>query len=250
MQVSVVIPMYNAAATIVRCIESCLAQTMSVKEIIIVDDCSTDNSIEIVEKTFGNKVSLIKQPKNSGPSTARNAGWDRVTADYVAFLDSDDYWHPQKIELCLTALQKDKSIILLWHDYVVRGATTQTFKIALPTIVTPFSRLILGNVVSTSCLLIKRSIHMRFNAQMRYCEDYDLAMQISKHGKVARLPMVLTFIDRPVLSPGGLSSNKWKMRQGELKAYLNLAKREPRYFFALPLLHTWSLLKHIRGFFK
>ena len=249
MQVSVVIPMYNAASTIVTCIESCLSQSVSVKEIIVVDDASTDESSAMVEAHFGNKVSLIKLSENAGPSIARNAGWDRASGDYVAFLDSDDAWLPEKIALCIAALRPHPDCLLLWHDYEVKG--TKLHPKNLPELeTTSFFRLLRGNVVSTSCVLIKRSVPNRFNGEMRYCEDYDLALQLAQEGQVLHLPAVLTFINRPVLSPGGLSSNKWKMRQGELSAYFNVAKRKPVYFLALPLLHTWSILKHFRGMLR
>ena len=92
--VSVVIPAYNVAKYIGRAIESVLSQTLPVDEVIVVDDGSTDSTVEIASD-FGDKITLIQQ-SNAGVSSARNAGIKASRSKWVAFLDADDYWLPEK----------------------------------------------------------------------------------------------------------------------------------------------------------
>lgn len=97
MKISVVIPLYNKADKIERTLKSVFAQTFTDYEIIIVDDGSTDNSSEIVEKFNDARILLIRQ-KNAGVSAARNRGICEAKGEYIAFLDADDEWLPEYLE--------------------------------------------------------------------------------------------------------------------------------------------------------
>ncbi|MHC5199098.1 MAG: glycosyltransferase family 2 protein [Planctomycetota bacterium] len=102
--ISAVIPAYNAAKYIARSIDSVLAQTHPVDEIVIVDDGSTDNTAAII-KDYGDKVRYIHQP-NAGVSAARNTGIEAATGNWIAFLDADDEWLPEKIKRQVENLNK------------------------------------------------------------------------------------------------------------------------------------------------
>jgi len=97
MRVSVIIPAYKAAGTICRTIDSVLAQSHPAHEIIVVDDGSPDDQAELIQRTYGDRVVLIRQP-NGRTAKARNTGIDRATGDAIAFVDADDYWEPQKLQ--------------------------------------------------------------------------------------------------------------------------------------------------------
>ena len=96
MKISVVIPAYNAEQHIGRAIDSVLAQTRPADEIIVIDDGSTDATAEVI-RSFGDRVTLIQQ-KNAGVSVARNTGIEAATGDWIAFLDADDEWLPEKLK--------------------------------------------------------------------------------------------------------------------------------------------------------
>ena len=97
--VSIVIPIFNRADTIGRAIESCLAQTYRTFEIVLVDDCSTDDLSSALQGSVDDeRIRLIKHPFNQGVSAARNSGVQNARGDLVAFLDSDDAWYPTKLE--------------------------------------------------------------------------------------------------------------------------------------------------------
>lgn len=99
---SVIVPLYNSAASICRCLNSILGQTYRDLEIIVVDDGSTDNGLEVISQ-YGNKITLLRQA-NKGPATARNFGIRESHGEYLAFLDSDDYWLPTFLEKSIAVL--------------------------------------------------------------------------------------------------------------------------------------------------
>lgn len=111
-RVSVIIPAYNAAATIAGTVDSVLAQTFEDFEIICVDDGSTDATLAIVKK-YGDRVRLIEQA-NSGPAAARNNGARHSSGEYLAFLDADDTWTPQFLERSVPVLDADHCLSLVY----------------------------------------------------------------------------------------------------------------------------------------
>jgi glycosyltransferase involved in cell wall biosynthesis len=117
---SVIIPAFNAAATLARAIESVRAQSWPVHEIIVVDDGSTDATADIARR-FGDEVRLIRQP-NSGVSVARNAGAAAATGDWLAFLDADDWYAPDRIGLHASWIAEDATLDCLTGDYEYRNA--------------------------------------------------------------------------------------------------------------------------------
>lgn len=111
--VSVIMPTYNCAKYIAQSIESVTEQTMSDWELVVVDDNGTDNTGEIVQdfqKRYPHKIDYIKLPQNGGPGVARTEGIRRARGKYIAFLDSDDLWLPQKLELQIAFMKEKRSV--------------------------------------------------------------------------------------------------------------------------------------------
>jgi glycosyltransferase involved in cell wall biosynthesis len=103
--VSVIIPTYNRADMVSDAIESALAQTLTNIEIIVVDDASTDGT-EAVLSSYADEITYIKHDENRGGSAARNTGIKAASGEYIAFLDSDDIWAPEKLEQQITELER------------------------------------------------------------------------------------------------------------------------------------------------
>ena len=116
MTISVVIPAYNAAEYIGRAIDSVLAQTRRPDEIIVVDDGSTDDTAGIVE-TYGSQVRLIRQ-ENAGVSAARNTGINAATGEWIAFLDSDDEWLKEKLQLQVELLGRNPDLVWSTANFI------------------------------------------------------------------------------------------------------------------------------------
>ncbi|MBU1225211.1 MAG: glycosyltransferase family 2 protein [Gammaproteobacteria bacterium] len=115
---SVVIPSFNSAATLVRAIESVRAQSWPAHEIVVVDDGSTDDTAGVARQ-FGGAVRLIQQ-NNSGVSVARNAGAAAATGDWLAFLDADDWYAPDRLKLHAEWIAEDAALDCLTGDYEYR----------------------------------------------------------------------------------------------------------------------------------
>jgi GT2 family glycosyltransferase len=115
---SVIIPVYNSAATLARAVESVLTQTWSPHEVIVIDDGSTDNSLELA-RGFGAPVRVINQA-NAGVSAARNRGAEAATGDWLAFLDADDWYYPERLRWHAEWIMRDADLDFLTGDYDYR----------------------------------------------------------------------------------------------------------------------------------
>ena len=111
--VAVVIPVYNGAATILRAMESVLKQSVVVKEIWVIDDHSLDNTVALISDYLRGfteelpRIEILTSDKNCGPGLSRNRAWDLSQAEYIAFLDADDAWALDKIELQIKAMDNN-----------------------------------------------------------------------------------------------------------------------------------------------
>ena len=118
--VSIIMPSYNTAQFIKQSIHSVLEQTYANWELIIVDDCSTDNTEQIVKEYLADKrIRFLKNEKNSGAAVSRNYALREAKGKWIAFLDSDDLWHPQKLEKQL-AFMKEKGYKFTYTDYQIQ----------------------------------------------------------------------------------------------------------------------------------
>jgi glycosyltransferase involved in cell wall biosynthesis len=115
-RVSTIIPVYNGAATIARAIDSALAQDFDGQEIIVVNDGSTDETAAALAQ-YGDRIRVINKP-NGGAASARNAGVSVASADYIAFLDADDTWLPEKLSKVVPALERSEQAVLAFSDYL------------------------------------------------------------------------------------------------------------------------------------
>ena len=116
--VSIVMPAYNAAAYIAQSIESVLRQSHAALELIVVDDGSQDDTAAIVERYMAAdaRVQLVRSRNSGKPSIARNIGILRATGTYLSFLDSDDYWHEERLALAVAGMRAHPEWIAVFHD--------------------------------------------------------------------------------------------------------------------------------------
>ena len=112
--VSIITPLYNASNYISDTISSIQKQSYSNWEHLIVDDCSTDNSVKLVESLASNdtRIKLFKISKNNGAAFCRNYATNQAKGDYIAFLDSDDLWHSEKLERQISFMIKQSCYLV------------------------------------------------------------------------------------------------------------------------------------------
>lgn len=251
-KISVVIPIYNAASSIIAVLDSVLNQTVKVFEVIIINDCSIDNSFSILnnyisEKSFYN-FKLINLTENKGVSYCRNLGWNTANGDFVAFLDSDDYWNQNKLQIMINII-KSNNIDMIGHAYCEKHILVDNYtffnKRHLKKV--SFFSIMVRNKFQTSCVLIRKELDERFNEKISHCEDYELFVRlIANNYNVFYYKDQLTYLGRPQLSKGGLSEKKIQMRLGEIKAF-KIGLKLKKISFLLPLFVVYSFIKY---FFK
>ncbi|WJW74436.1 glycosyltransferase [Thiohalobacter sp. IOR34] len=206
-RISAVIPAYNSAAFIGEALASIRAQTRPVDEIIVVDDGSTDATRNQVE-ACGRDIKLISQ-SNAGPSAARNSGVEAASGDWIAFLDADDRWLPDKNERQLALLERHPELVLIAGDMREideAGGTVTDSVLAHHGLLAEFealdgapvpdaaARLLRKNFIPTGTVLVRRELLLTeggFDTGLRYGEDLELWVRIALHQPIAMLPEVL-----------------------------------------------------------
>ena len=194
MKFSVVIPAYNREKELPRCIESVLKQTHNDFELIIVDNGSTDNTKQVIQN-YMNQDSRIKyfwQENSGSPAGSRNTGILNALEDWIAFLDSDDYWYKEKlleISNAIDTLEDDFIAISHYEDKEINGVFASILKHGTGLSSSPYEELLLnGNALSTSAMCVKREKLLEvglFDTRKDYfaVEDYDMWMRLAKIGK-------------------------------------------------------------------
>jgi glycosyltransferase involved in cell wall biosynthesis len=187
MRISIVMPAYNAAAVIRRALDSALAQRLPAHEILVVDDGSSDDTPAIVT-SYAPYVTLLRQ-RNSGPSAARNKAMAAATGDWIAFLDSDDAWHPEKLERQVRLVKRDTRIVSTATIFVYADGRRRLRPAPATDALWPGLRY--ANGLVTSSILVRRDAAIDaggFDARLRGCEDWDLWVRVARTGGYASVP--------------------------------------------------------------
>ncbi|MHB8742003.1 MAG: glycosyltransferase family 2 protein [Sulfuricaulis sp.] len=247
--VSVIIPCYRCTETIGRALATVFEQTRPPAEIILVDDASGDDSLvelnRLAEEYGRNLIRVVPLAQNSGPGSARNAGWEVATQPYVAFLDADDGWHPRKLEIQYRWMSRRPDVALCGHRSAL-ATEMAAAEIVEPVIGQQIHKwpLLVSNRFPTRSVMLRRDLPVRFQDGKRYSEDYLLWLEIVLGGMQAwRLDATLAFCFRPEFSAGGYSANLWVHERGELNAYGVLRRQGLLATPSLLILGVLSLLK-------
>jgi len=199
--ISVIIPTYNRAALLPRAVKSVLDQTHRNIEVIVVDDCSTDSTDEVVKSIVDERLKYVRLERNSGGSAARNKGVEIAQGEYIAFLDSDDEWLPQKLERQLAVFRagpKDLGLVYCGLDWIggiddghqawprARG---RVFR----------KQLFDDHILGTPTWLIRRScLHDPrvglFDEDMPSRQDYDMSLRIARVYRVDYVDEIMVHV--------------------------------------------------------
>lgn len=185
--VSIITPAYRCGGVVGETIQSVLDQTYPHWEMLIVEDCSPDNTREVLREwtTVDPRVRLIEQPKNGGPAIARNAGLECARGRWIAFLDSDDLWLPQKLERSIAFAEAYQAPLVFtgFRRIPAKGGEVGRY-IGVPRILS--YRQLLGNTaIATSTVLLDRRIVGEIRMRETYYDDLDCWLQLLKSGRIA-----------------------------------------------------------------
>lgn len=185
MLVSVIMPAYNAQDYIGYAIESVQKQTVDDWELIIIDDCSSDDTCDIVEEYCknDNRITLYKNEKNMGVAYSRNRGFDLSKGQYVALLDSDDYWHSDKLERQIDLSEKTGAeVIYCSYEMVNENGEKKCEAFIVPE-ETNYDKMLCESVISCSTALLKKETIEEHRFLMDYYhEDYVFWLELLRSG--------------------------------------------------------------------
>jgi glycosyltransferase involved in cell wall biosynthesis len=203
--ISVVIPAYNAAPFLPRCLASVFDQTLQPQEVIVVDDGSTDDTAVLAER-LGAKV--IRR-SNGGLSAARNTGIEGATGEWIALLDADDLWSPEKLRLQAERVRKDTVLVYTGIRIFDDNGIRQECLAFDPAFVRRELRF--GNPITPSSVLVRRDAVSRnggFRQDIRACEDWEMWVRLQSLGAFEGVPEPLTDY---YVYPSSLSANPQRM---------------------------------------
>lgn len=256
--VSVIIPCFRCADTVERALLSVLEQTLPPAEILLIDDCSQDETLSKLRRLSAEhgaeRIKVIALAANAGAGSARNAGWDAASQAYLALLDADDAWHPRKLEMQYQCLLRHPDAALVGNRCVFFAGEYPERDLASradwPGDWRKISRwgLLLSNRFHTSASVIRADLPFRFPGK-RYSEDYGLWLDIVFAGYPAYVSdLPLAFRHKAAYGMAGLTRNLWWMEQGELANILGLIRRGKLAWLAGGLALAFSLLKFCRRY--
>jgi len=229
-RVSVVLPTYNRAATLMRALDSVLHQSVPVHEVVVVDDGSTDGTAELMSAVtrLDPRVRYLWQP-NSGATVARNTGLDAVSGDVVAFQDSDDEWIPTLVERLLPAVGAN-TVAFGSHRHWTSGRS----RVIPPKhVARPRRTLRRTNCFPTHTALLDASLlrETRFDPGLRRFQDWDLWLSLIERTDARMIHLPVVVVEKHML-PDSIGSGSAAVRDASLRRIL---RRHWRLFATDPL---------------
>lgn len=246
--VSVITPTYNRAHLIRESIESVLKQTYTDFEHIVVDDGSTDDTAAVIQSIHDPRLHYIKRP-NGGVSAARNTGLAAATGEWVAFLDSDDLYLPERLALQMAKIAEVPDAGLVFGQYYSTTVTRKEKKLTdVCGNAVEFSRLLMGPVFHWSTVLIRRTFLEQeggFDTRFAVGEEWELTLRLALAGaKMVCVPQPLTLVR---LQESSLSRDLHKHATSSM-GVLDKVFRDPRMPADLMPLHKTAFAARLIKF--
>lgn len=222
--ISIVIPCYNSQKYIAEAINSVINQTFEDWELFVIDDCSDDNTALIIQKMANEdrRIRYLKTNKPSGsPSLPRNIGVKEATGRYIAFLDSDDIWMPNKLERQLKVLESNSNVAICFSNYEKMAESGKRHnRIVKAPVITTYKHLLKGNVIGGLTAIYDTYKVGKMYFQKHPHEDYILWLHILKKGYIAQNTNTVEALYR--VRKQSLSSNKFKALLWQWSIYRNI----------------------------
>ncbi len=224
MSVTIIMPSYNSEKFIIESVESVLVQTYSNWELIIVDDCSPDSSNHIIMKYVDSdhRIKLIKLEKNSGPAVARNTAIEAANGRYIAFLDSDDVWLPNKLEKQIKFMQ-DNDLAFTYSSYKLVGEDNEDLGLFITKDkISYFDMLKTCSVGCLTAIYDTEKIGKQYMPLILKRQDYGLWLKILK--LIGETRGILEPLATYRIRKNSVSSNKVKAAKYQWKIYREIEK--------------------------
>jgi len=185
--VSIITPAFRSASFISDTIKSVIAQTYSNWEMLITDDCSPDDTIAVIRQwsLVDPRVKLVTRERNGGPALARNAALELAKGRWIAFLDSDDLWLPEKLDRTISHAQKHKAVFVFTGFRRISADGSVTGRYVNIPLALSYRQLLGNTAITTSTVLLDRSVLGDVRMKETYYDDFDCWLQILKRGHLA-----------------------------------------------------------------
>lgn len=228
--ISIIIPVYNGEKTIRETVLSVINQTFTEIEIVVINDGSTDSTLETISNITDPRLKVISFP-NAGLSASRNRGIQLASGEYISFIDADDIWTPDKIESQFNALTQNTAagVAYSWTDWIdesgqiIYGGGHHTFSGNV------YTYLFLGDFIEGgSNVLIRRSVFDTiggFNETIQYSEDWEMWLRIARKYEFVAVPKVQILYR---ISTGSMSSNVLGMEAASLAIIQQAIAQSPQ----------------------
>lgn len=247
-KVSVIIPTYNRSELLKKAIESLENQSHQNFEIIIIDDCSTDDTAEVVRGMDDERIIYLRHDTNKGGSEARNTGIKQATGSFIGFLDSDDQWLPDKLERQLKQFEGQPDVGVVYTGVQVVDEHNQPTRKIVPAYkgeILP--KLFESNCIdTTSSVLVKREVLDQvqgFDASLPSCQDWDLYIRLAQVTKFDFVKESLVLFYHH--SGERITTNKKSVLTGHMsifEKYKELAKKQSKSTFHRFTLTIWKVI--------
>ena len=183
LDVSVIIPVLNRSELLKRALDSVFSQSLPPRQVIVVDDGSTDDTIELLRSNYSSTVSVISQ-ENAGVSRARNVGISASSHEWIAFLDSDDEWHSRKLEKQVDFLTQNPEYQICHSDeiWIRKGIRVNPKRYHAKSGGWIFSKCLPLCAISPSAVIVNRTVFSDvglFDEELPVCEDYDMWLRVT-----------------------------------------------------------------------
>ena len=205
--VSIIMPAFNAEKTIIESVKSVLLQTYRHYELIIIDDYSNDKTIELIDKLNCENIKIIRLPCNKGVANARNEGISMSKGEYITFLDSDDIWEPNKLEIQMNILKKN--VTYCCHgSYKRKNFKTGNESIIYPPEIVYNDQMYFGNLIPNLTGIYNAKILGKVYQKNIGHEDYLMWIEVLRRCKYSIGTQSILATYR--INPKGISSDKLK----------------------------------------
>jgi glycosyltransferase involved in cell wall biosynthesis len=238
--VSIIMPNYNSEKYVESTIKSVLAQTYQNWELLFVDDCSTDKSLEIAKSFNDDRIRIFSMKKNGGAALARNKAIDEAKGRWIAFLDSDDLWEPEKLQKQIKHMQAN-DLSFTFTDYQVIDEEDKLISTFTPRLdVCEYKDILKHNHIGCLTVIYDADklgkVYMPTNATKR--EDVACWLKILRTGEKAHC--LHETLAKYKVHSNSVSSNKFKMMKYQWQVYRKVEKLNA--FMSLYYLACWAIM--------